>query len=84
MMYFIKARVNISSDDPRERYKPLPVSGLFLPKGKRKRHEDIRKLCEEHIIKNMCLQSPELTFKVSNLKITPLSLDFVINEAKIS
>lgn len=83
-MYLIKARVKITSNKPHEKYKSLPVSGLFLPKGKKKRHADIEKQCSEYIISNLKNGTPELHFEITSLKITSQACDFVINEAKHS
>jgi len=78
--YIVKARVKISSDQPHENYKPLPLTGLFLPKGKRKRHADISKQCKEHIISNLKKQSPELSFEVTSIKIDSYPCDFILKE----
>ncbi|WP_321321511.1 hypothetical protein [Labilibaculum sp.] len=83
-IYLIKARVQITSKNPYVSYKPLPVKGLFFPKGKKKRHADIEEQCREHVVCNLQNDHPDLSFNISSIKIESFSYGFVINEKKNS
>lgn len=83
-IYLIKARVKVTSNKPHETIKPLSLSGLFIPKGKQKRHADIEKLCREHVISNLENIYPDYSYEATSIKINSHPCDFVINESKIS
>ena len=79
-IYIVKARVKITDNNISASYKPLSLTGLFVPKGKKKRHSDIGKQCREEIVSNLQKQNPELSFEVSSIKIDSHPCDFVIKE----
>lgn len=83
-IYLIKARVQITSKQPCVGYRPLSVNGLFIPKTKTRKRSYIYKKCIEYILSNLSKDSPELSFKVTDIKVESFKSGFILNEKQNS
>ncbi|WP_461631716.1 hypothetical protein [Labilibaculum euxinus] len=79
-IYLIKARVQITSNQPYVSYKPLSVNGLFIPKTKTRKHSYVEEKCREYLLSNLQNEQPELNFKVTSVKIESFKSGFILNE----
>ncbi|MCT4590540.1 MAG: hypothetical protein N4A71_22120 [Carboxylicivirga sp.] len=81
-VYLIKTKIQPKADDPNMNFKPLVMSGVFVPKGKQTARTKIEEQCKAFLTKHLKNDNPELTFDFVSFKAERYNTSFTVQEDK--